>query len=415
MTSFRFLHAADIHLDSPLRGLEADPGAPAQLIRNATRRALGNLIDLALAEDVAFVLIAGDVYDGDWPDYGTGLFFMNEAVRLTRAGKPVFVIRGNHDAANRMSRSLRPPEGMTIFDAARPATLQLDDLGVAVHGQSFADQAVTENLAKFYPPPVAGMLNIGLLHTSADGRPGHAAYAPCQVSDLRTHGYDYWALGHIHAREVLCEAPWIVFPGNLQGRHANEPGAKGASLVTVSDGRIASVEHRVLDTFRWARVAVDLSAADSLDAALSIVRDRLAAALQDADGRHLGVRLALIGATTLHATLARDSGLREQVLNEARQIDPQRLWIEAVRLRTRPILDLAALRVRGDALGDLIRQIDTLTAEPPDDLLDGWPSQLADKLAGAPLPDDLALRSGDRAEFLARARDLMLAALAGDD
>lgn len=415
MTSFRFIHAADIHLDSPLRGLEADHDAPAQLIRNATRRALGNLVDLALAEDVAFVLIAGDVYDGDWPDYATGLFFMNQAVRLTKAGKPIFVIRGNHDAANIMTKSLRPCDDMTIFGADRPSTARLDRLGVAIHGQSFADAAVTENLARSYPPPIAGMFNIGLLHTSADGRPGHAAYAPCQAAQLRAHNYDYWALGHVHTREVLSENPWIVFPGNIQGRHANEPGAKGASLVHVDSGRIVSVEHRVLDAFRWVRVSVDLSDADGLDAALSVVRESLAAALREADGRHLAARVVLTGATSLHAALAREPDLRAKIVNEARQVDPQSLWVEAVRVRTSPKLDLAVLRTRGNALGALVRQIEALAEAPPETVLGEWPAQLADKLAAVALPDDHALRDGGRADLLARARDLVLAALARED
>jgi DNA repair exonuclease SbcCD nuclease subunit len=246
MPGFRFVHAADLHLDSPLRGLEADPAAPAETIRGATRRALGGLVDLAIQENVEFVLIAGDIYDGDWPDFGTGLFFANQTRRLEQAGIPVFAIRGNHDAANRMTRSLRMPH-VTVFDHARAHTHRLERIGVAIHGQSFADQAVTEDLSRAYPPPVPGLFNIGMLHTSAEGYTAHARYAPCEVARLRSHGYDYWALGHVHERQVLAEDPWIVFPGNLQGRHVNETGAKGASLVTVTDGRVASVEHRVLD------------------------------------------------------------------------------------------------------------------------------------------------------------------------
>ena len=179
MSDFRFLHAADLHLDSPLRGLEDDPTAPAAQICNASRIALGRLVDLALEEDVAFLLIAGDVYDGDWPDYRTGHFFMQQAARLTRAGKHVFVIRGNHDAQNRMTRTLRASDDrLVIFDSARAHTHRLEQLGVAIHGQSFAEQEETRNLAKAYPKAEAGMLNIGMLHSSVDGRPGHGSYAP---------------------------------------------------------------------------------------------------------------------------------------------------------------------------------------------------------------------------------------------
>jgi DNA repair exonuclease SbcCD nuclease subunit len=414
---FRFLHAADIHLDSPLRGLEADPDAPAELIRNATRRALGNLIDLALDEDVRFVLIAGDIYDGDWPDYRTGHFFMAQAARLAPAGKDLFLIRGNHDAENRMTRALRPPAGVHVFSTRRPETIRLDSLGVAIHGQSFAAQAETENLARLYPAPVAGMLNIGMLHTSADGRPHHASYAPCTTAQLAGHGYDYWALGHIHTREVLSETPWIVFPGNLQGRHINETGPKGATLVTVEGGRIVSVEPRVLDALRWARVVVDLTGAENEEAAMVSVQHALAAAFTEAraDGvnRPLATRVMLSGATRLHATLAApEYGLREKVLNEARQVHPGELWIEDVELLTSAPRDLAMLQGRGDALGRLLREIDTIAAAPPDDLLGDWPAALLTALPQGALPEDHPLRRSDQADLLARARDLLISRLA---
>jgi DNA repair exonuclease SbcCD nuclease subunit len=405
--TIRFLHAADIHLDSPLRGLEAEPGAPVELIRSATRRALGGLVDLALAEDVALLLIAGDIYDGDWPDYGTGLFFAAQMARLTRAGRRVIVIRGNHDAQNRMTRTLRLPEGVRLLDHRKPETVELADLGLAVHGQSFAEQAVTDNLVRDYPMAVAGSLNIGMLHTCLEQVGGvHERYAPCTRADLESRRYDYWALGHIHTREVIATDPWIVFPGNLQGRHINEPGAKGATLVTVDEGRIAAVEHRVVDDFRWARVGADVTGCDTQEQALERVQAALQAEFDAAEGRGLAARVTLAGATSLHGTLETQD-LRANVLNEARQLGPN-LWIEGVELRTRPLR--AALEDRGDALGALARRIDALAAAPPDGLLGEWPAQLRDKLPPGALPDDHPLKDPHR--ILARARDLLLARLA---
>jgi DNA repair exonuclease SbcCD nuclease subunit len=398
----RFLHAADIHLDSPLRGLEADPGAPAELIRGATRRALGRLVDLALDEDVALLLIAGDIYDGDWPDYGTGLFFAAQMARLTRAGRRVIVIRGNHDAQNRITRTLRLPEGVRLLDHRKPETVELADLGLAVHGQSFAEQAVTDNLVRGYPAAVAGRVNIGLLHTCLEQTGGlHERYAACTRADLEALRYDYWALGHIHAREVISTDPWIVFAGNLQGRHINEPGPKGATLVTVEEGRIAAVEPRVVDDFRWARVNADLTGCETREQALERVQTALQTAFEAAEGRGLAARVTLEGATTLHGALAA-ADLRVEVLNEARQLSPN-LWIEGVQLRTRP--PRPPLEDRGDALGTLARRIDALVEAPPDDLLGDWPEQLKNKLPPGMLPDDPR-------QVLARARDLLLARLA---
>lgn len=403
--TLRFLHAADIHLDSPLRGLDSEEAAPAGRIRNATRRALGRLVDLAINEDVALVLIAGDIYDGDWPDYRTGIFFAQQMARLTQAGRQVIAIRGNHDAENKMTRSLRLPEGVRLLDHRRPETVELASLGVAVHGQSFATQEVTENLARGYPPAVAGLLNIGMLHTCLEQTGGvHRRYAACTRADLESLGYDYWALGHIHAREVVSENPWIVFPGNLQGRHINEPGEKGATLVTVADGRVVAAEHRVLDDFRWARVTADLTGCNSEAAALQAVAALLSDALAAADGRGLAVRVTLAGATALHGALA---GLPEKLRAEARVLS-EFLWVEAVEQRTRPAAE-SALAERGDALGALARRIAALADAPGENLLGDWPAQLLNRLPQGALPEGHAIH--DPARLLARARDLLLARL----
>ncbi len=334
---FKFLHAADVHLDSPLRGLERYDGAPADQIRQATRRALVNLVDLALDEHVDFVLLAGDLYDGDWKDYNTGLFLVDQVARLRDAGIPVFSIAGNHDAANRMTRSLRLPDNVRVLDAAQPETHVLEDLGVAIHGQSFATPAVWDNLARAYPHARRGYYNIGLLHTCATCTEGHERYAPCALEDLRVKHYDYWALGHVHQRALLAEEPPIAFAGNLQGRHIRETGPKGCLLVTVAGGRQAQVEFRCLDVLRWERCALDADPADDADAVLDRVADRLGQLRRDGDGRMLAVRVEVHGACAAHDRLRADpERWASEVRARAIESGGGRLWVEKVRFHTAP-------------------------------------------------------------------------------
>ncbi|MDX2100980.1 MAG: DNA repair exonuclease [Alphaproteobacteria bacterium] len=303
-----FLHAADIHLDSPLRGLARYPGLPAERLRLATREAFANLIDLAIVERVDLVVLAGDLYDGEWPDVHTGLTFVAAMTRLAQAGIAAVIVQGNHDAAAKITRALPLPPGVHVLPSDRPATVLIGE-HYACHGQSYAVEATVENLAQGYPAPVPGRINIGVLHTALSGRAdGHMPYAPCTTQDLMRLGYEYWALGHVHRRQVVESDPPIVYPGNLQGRHARETGAKGAMLVRVIDGRCVP-EFRALDVIRWERVEIAASDCPSPDG----LRTRLVAAVDAlvgaAEGRFLVVRAVVQGADPALAAYLGGEGL----------------------------------------------------------------------------------------------------------
>ena len=337
---FKFLHAADLHLDSPLTKLSQYPGAPVEKIRLATRDALANLVRLALDEGVAFVVIAGDVYDGDWDDYNTGHYFNSQMVKLKEVGIPVYLISGNHDATNKMTRNLKLPANVHQFPTDAPAAVRVPNLPVTLHGQGFASASVRQDLSLKYPAAEPGRFNLGLLHTSVDGREGHANYAPCTLNGLIAKGYDYWALGHIHQREILHERnPMIAFPGNIQGRHIRETGPKGCLLVEVGDNHQIT-EHRfhALDTFRWEVCEVDVSSAEETDDILHRVAEELDQLANRTDSRPAAVRVLLSGACALHDSLfGKPIHWTEQIRAVAIQEAGEGLWVEKVKFQTTPL------------------------------------------------------------------------------
>ena len=365
MTSFRFIHTADIHLDSPLTGLAGHEGTVSEYIRGAPRAALDRLVRLAIEEEAAFLVIAGDLYDGNWRDYKTGLFFIMQMGRLHKAGIPVYLLYGNHDAESQITRSLTLPGNVHVFGSRKPQSFKIDDIDVVLHGQSFKQRDVTENLALTYPEPLPDAFNIGVLHTGLGGMGGHENYAPCSLNDLVNKGYDYWALGHVHQAEVLNEHPHIVFPGNLQGRHIREAGAKGASLVTVENGAIVDLAILHSDVVRWSVVPVDLENTTSIGEITDRVRAAVAnAAASYAAGRLLAFRVELQGRTEVHGQLL---AIEDDLLAEARSsalgLGDGIAWVEKLIIATQPIVGPETLAEREDAVGGLLRMLQEASSD----------------------------------------------------
>ncbi len=416
---FRFLHTADIHLDSPLLGLSAYEGAPVDLLRTATRRAFSQLVDMAIEEDVDFVVIAGDLYDGDWRDYNTGLFFVREMGRLNQAEIPVFLVYGNHDAESEITKQLTLPKNVKSFSAKKPETHRLEEIDVALHGQSFRSAATTENLAVGYPNPVTGCLNIGVLHTALEGHAAHATYAPCSLAELQSKGYDYWALGHVHEFAIHSEDPWVVFPGNLQGRHIRELGPRGAVMVSAdSDG--ISLERVFVDVVRWFHVEVDVSEAQTIDDVVTLVGERFDEVVAgEAEDVTIVARVTLTGRTSLHGDLfSLENQLRAEVLSQANAFGEEVLWVEKVRLDTSPQLDRDALKARSDAIADLQDMLDQAVDDEAfiEDLADEL-QQLVNRSPRAlfdAVPDLDAVRRGDLGELAKEISPALLSRLASN-
>jgi len=351
----RFIHAADIHLDSPLHGLSAYPDAPSEMLRNASRDAFTALVSTAIDEKADFMVIAGDLYDGTWRDHNTGIFFCREMGRLRRAGIPVYLLFGNHDAESEMTRQLQLPDNVRTFSTRKSETFRIDELKVALHGHSFKERETTANLVTGYPPPVTGFFNIGVLHTALEGNTVHANYAPCSIAELHAKGYQYWALGHVHEYAIWQESSTIVFPGNLQGRNIRETGRRGAVMVTVDESDELTVDRLFIDVLRWESVVVDASRCSTLNDVARAAGAQLEALVKSAPAAvpH-AVRVTITGASEAHGELfGLEAQLRSEVLAQIAAISHDRLWLEKVRVQTTAVGNVENLDGRVDAIADL--------------------------------------------------------------
>jgi DNA repair exonuclease SbcCD nuclease subunit len=350
--TFSFIHTGDLHLDSPLSGLAALDDPRASALGEASRRAFDELVDIAIARKVDAVLIAGDLWDGDWSDVSAGLHVQEQVTKLERAGIRTFAVLGNHDAASRVTDRIRDIAALHLFPADRPASVECGP--AVIHGMSYSRPDLSDNIAAIYPEAVPGKVNIGLLHTALEGAKDHAPYAPCTLQDLVRRRYHYWALGHVHTRCVLAEAAageggTVAYCGVLQGRHVRETGVKGAWHGVIEDDRVR-LSPLDFGHASWFVAEADVSTEDdrsAIRAALEEVAARVSASIKLAV-----VRVRLMGATERHFALStRRAELVETARFLARAVD-SRLLVEDVRLDTTPPAEAvqATLPHRFDAL-----------------------------------------------------------------
>ena len=421
----KYIHTADLHLDSPLRGLSAYADAPAERLRTATRDAFHNLVTQAIDEQVDFMVIAGDVYDGDWKDFNTGLFFIRQMGRLRHAGILVYLLYGNHDADSEMTRGLELPDNVHVFSSRKAETFRIETRKVALHGRSFKVAATTDNLLPGYPDPVAGWLNIGVLHTALEGNAEHARYAPCSVAELQAKGYQYWALGHVHEHWVQRGDVTIAYPGNLQGRHIRELGVRGALLVSAEDGEITELERLEVDVLRWHMLDIDVSVVADMRSAVRMVGLAMEQLLESTPADlPLAVRVVFKGCSAAHAELIVDEGqLRQEVIAQAVALDADRIWVEKVRVATQALG--AAPSSSDDESQGAMAELETLALSAQDDpdfirsLQDDWQA-LLEKLphdVHHAAPDLSALRHDPLAQAPERIRQAtpVLMARVGQD
>lgn len=366
MKTFRFIHCSDLHIDSPFKGFSSIHKEWAARLREAPLKSFLNIVDLAVQEKVEAVLIAGDVFDGADKSLQAQFKFRAGLQTLSDHGIASFIAHGNHDPLNTWSTTLEWPAGVTVFPGSRVQSVPVVKDGqplAHIYGTSFAKRDVFDNLALQYTRNQEQGFAVGILHANVGGRPDHDPYAPCSTDDLAGRGMDYWALGHIHAREVLRPAnPAIVYCGNSQGRHFKEPGARGCQLVTLHENAPPEIRFVATDTIRFVEETLDLSSCATLDAVIQEMASHCQSLAGRAEGRHLVVRLTLTGRTPVHALLCQGGtleNLREEVLRSFLNPDFA-LWLE-FRLNTSGVYDIETLRQGQDFIADLISLYDLRT------------------------------------------------------
>ncbi len=409
----RFIHAADLHLDAPFGGIDAQDTRVRDALASSTYRALDALVAACIERGAEFLVVSGDVYNQAERRVRSQLAFAKAAATLEHAGIPVFVVHGNHDPSSGWSAGISMPANVHVFADDRVERIAFERDGetvCALYGRSYRRAAETTNLAKGFKREIGDAVAVGVLHTNVGGRPGYDDYAPCTLDDLRTCGMDYWALGHVHKPEVLSQSPYAVYAGCPQGLDPTQSGARGCYEVTI-DGGVVDAEFISLAAVVWHPAAVDLSSATRLDDVRDAIAAAVDAALAAAEAPVV-VRLDLTGRSDVHASL-QTTGALAALVDDAREealgLEPW-VWIDRVRDRTRPAIDLDSLRTAEDFTGDVIRLADDLLGNASDGaaFIDEVAAALLDRVGDPTLAPDAA-------DILARARDLALDRLLDGD
>lgn len=384
MTNFRFIHAADLHLDSPFRGLAEVSPDLGEMMHSATFRALDRIVGHTIDSKADFLVLSGDLYDSQDRSLRALVEFRRQMERLAERDVGVYVVHGNHDPLNGWGADFGMPPNVVVFDGeARAEPVVRNGKEVArVTGISYTQERVTDNLARSFPPTTNQTYSIAALHANVGRQAGHADYAPASVTDLVDAGFDYWALGHVHTRCVLSESPTIVYPGNPQGRHARETGPRGCFEVTVDGSGRTHLNFIETDVVRWAKLDLAIDDHSAMDTLIDTLMSDAQRVASQFDGP-LILRCRLVGNGPLHSDLNRDgvaAELQHQLssivdieslqvvtgaeIDQLRSIESEPVVGDLLRLVERARDDVAYRDYLAESLEPLFRRCDIATPDP---------------------------------------------------
>jgi DNA repair exonuclease SbcCD nuclease subunit len=365
--SFRFIHAADLHIDSPFKGITVDNKSIGDALRAATFDAFNALIDLCIQKQVQFLLVAGDIYDGADRSLLAQLKFRDGLVRLAEHNINAFVVHGNHDPMNSQSAAIEWPDKVHIFGSNKvesKTAVRQDGMPMAlISGISHANSNETQNLTRKFSREDPGIFHIGLLHCNVGSNTGHDPYAPCELSDLTYTGMDYWALGHVHEKAILNTNPYVVYAGNTQGRNIREQAERGCWLVTVEDRHVSDIQFCPVDAVRWFRINVSIDSIDTVDKLERAIWKSIQELMENHSGsRAVVLRVSITGNGPLYNELQKDNAVLD-LLDRTRDAfaseDPF-VWVQEIEADCRPEIDLNKLKQQGNFLSQVIKIAETV-------------------------------------------------------
>jgi DNA repair exonuclease SbcCD nuclease subunit len=423
MERYCFIHAADLHLDTPFEGFRKTAPEVHERLLDASLDAWDALVELTLERRALFLLLGGDLYDGADRGVRAQLRFRRGVAKLCAAGIEVFAVHGNHDPVEEGWSAIREwPSGMTVFSSSEVSSAPVIRAGVqlaTIHGISYATRETRENLSAGFHRGDEPGLQIGLLHCNLAGDAGHENYSPCSVADLCAADLDYWALGHVHRHSVVREGePWIVYPGNLQGRspQPGERGAKGAVAVEVEGGRIAGVTHVALDRVRFGELVVNAAGCRDLGELEELLSQSAETQLADAGARGLMLRARIRGADErLRADLERRETLADltgALRDRFAGLEPF-LWWDALQVDSE-VQPQPAREARADSFSESLRDVCAAVLSDPEQstsMLETSFEKLPARSKRIELP---SIETCDTSELLREGRELALSLLSSE-
>lgn len=336
MTKLTFIHAADLHLDSPFAGMSNIPNQIFKRLKESTFQSARNMFDLAIDQEVDFVLLSGDLFDESNRSLKAQLFLRNQFLKLQEHEIDVFIIYGNHDHLGGEWTPIEWPENVHVFLSSTPSEQSFyrgDQLAASIYGFSYNERAVYENMTSHYVKTTDAPYHIAMLHGTLAGQEGHDAYAPFQLQQLLSRDFDYWALGHIHKRALLHEDPMIIYPGNLQGRHIKETGEKGCYVVHLSENSHAAEFIGCSDVI-FETLSLDITDTAHMTDLVTLV-DKQMSRLKERGIPHV-VKIELTGETPAYIRLSQLEVLEElmAVLHEQEEEEDIFVWVMSIDCRT---------------------------------------------------------------------------------